>query len=98
MIPAALGFVVAALAVARVTRLITTDYLTAGPRGWIVRRLGVDHKLSYLITCQWCTSVWVALPVGFAWCGWSHITLWAGPGAALAMSQITGIMARGEDE
>lgn len=57
------SLVVAALAVARVTRFLTEDYLTVGYRRWVVTRWGPDGKMSYLVHCPWCTSIWVALPV-----------------------------------
>lgn len=57
------SLVVAALAVARVTRLLTEDFLTVGYRRWVVSRWGEESKMSYLVHCPWCTSIWVALPV-----------------------------------
>ncbi len=94
----ALAFVVTALATARITRIITTDYLTAGPRRWAITRLGVDSKLSYLITCQWCTSVWVGAAVApLAYWSWPHWWVQV-PLAALAVSQVAGLASRGEEE
>jgi hypothetical protein len=84
---------VTALAVARITRLITTDYLTAGPRSRLIRRLGVDHKVSYLITCPWCASVWVGAvvaPAAYWWGG--HAWFWL-PASALAYSHVAGLLA-----
>lgn len=57
------SLVVAALAVARITRFLTEDYLTVGYRRWVVTRWGPESKMSYLVHCPWCTSVWIALPV-----------------------------------
>lgn len=57
------SLVVAALAVARVTRFLTEDFLTVGYRRWVVTRWGPDSKMSYLVHCPWCTSIWIALPV-----------------------------------
>lgn len=48
--------------VARVTRFLNSDYLAADFRSWVMTRFG-DGKLYYLITCPWCASIWVALPV-----------------------------------
>jgi len=66
---------------ARVTRFITADYLAADFRAWIFRRFG-DGKLYYLVTCAWCTSIWVALPVSayVSWNEplWGFFGLWAG--------------------
>jgi Protein of unknown function (DUF1360) len=55
--------VVAALAVARVTRLLTEDRLTVGYRRWVVKKTGEQSLASYLAHCQWCTSIWVAIPI-----------------------------------
>lgn len=94
----ALAFVVTTLATARVTRIITTDYLTAEPRRWLITRLGVDSKISYLITCQWCTSVWVGAALApLPYWAWSHWWVQV-PLMALAASQITGVMSRGEED
>ncbi|SCK26967.1 Protein of unknown function [Streptomyces sp. WMMB 714] len=52
----------------RITRLITKDTLAAGFRSWTAQRFGDDSKFAYLVTCSWCTSVWVAaavVPVAF---------------------------------
>ena len=54
-----------------------------------------DHppKLAELITCPWCSSVWLAVPVAAG-------TLWGGsdwwfrfPAAALAFSAVAGFLA-----
>lgn len=57
------SLVVAALAVARITRLLVEDFLTVGYRRWVVTRWGPESKMSYLVHCPWCTSIWIALPV-----------------------------------
>jgi hypothetical protein len=58
-----LSVVMATLAVARLTRLLTEDQLTVKYRQWVVRRWGEDSLLSYFAHCQWCTSFWIALVV-----------------------------------
>lgn len=88
--------VVTALAVARVTRLIVADYITAKPRQRLVLRWGVHSMRSYLITCPWCMSLWVAAvaaPVAF----WFGDTAWYQvPALGLALSQTVGILTRGD--
>jgi hypothetical protein len=54
-------FFILGLATYRLTRLITTDTIFEGPR----ERLWAKYpphltKLGYLVTCNWCMSVWVA--------------------------------------
>lgn len=74
--------VVYALAVCRLTGLITTDAITARPRDAITARLDnqrVDpddhHWLTTLITCSWCASIWLAAVVApLAW--WYGTHLW----------------------
>jgi hypothetical protein len=45
----------------RLTRLITRDELLSGFRNWFwVKRPPETSKLGYLLTCEWCMSIWVA--------------------------------------
>lgn len=55
---ALLGFAI----VARVTRFLNSDYLAGDFRAWVMTRFG-DGKIYYLVTCPWCASIWIALPV-----------------------------------
>lgn len=55
---AVLGYLI----VARVTRFLNSDYLAADFRMWVKVRFG-DGKIYYLVTCPWCASIWVALPI-----------------------------------
>jgi uncharacterized protein DUF1360 len=57
------SLVVAALAVARLTRLVVSDKITVSIRQWVVRKWGADSFASYLFHCSWCMSLWLALPV-----------------------------------
>ena len=52
-----LALILAVLATYRVTRLATTDRILDVPREWIVARY---DRLGYLVTCDWCSSVWLA--------------------------------------
>lgn len=47
----------------RITRFIAKDTLAAGFRSWTAERFGDDSKLAYVVTCSWCTSIWVAAAV-----------------------------------
>ncbi|MFD8725385.1 hypothetical protein ACFV2H_47475 [Streptomyces sp. NPDC059629] len=44
----------------RITRFVVKDTLAAGFRIWVADRFGDESKLAYLVTCSWCTSIWVA--------------------------------------
>lgn len=90
------AWVVYALAVARVTGLVTQDQITEAPRNWLISRLPQTHfgaAVTDLVTCPWCASIWlaaIAAPLVW-WCGWS---LWLFiPALALAFSQIVGMLA-----
>jgi hypothetical protein len=52
--------VVAMLAVARLSMLLVDDKLTVAYRQWVVRRWGEESMPSYLVHCNWCTSIWIA--------------------------------------
>jgi len=66
-------FVVAALAAARITRLVTRDTITQPLRLWLINRAGVDTRLAELIQCDWCSGVWVSSAViGTTWAWGDH--------------------------
>lgn len=86
---------VIALATARLTRLVTTDKITETPRNALVRKLGAESKIAYLLVCDWCSSIYVA-PAVTALVWWQPAAVWGA--AALAASHITGYLAsRTED-
>lgn len=66
-------------ATCRLTRFITKDTLAAGFRSWIADRFGDDSKLTYLVSCSWCTSIWMAAAMTAA----MH---WAGGSLALQLT------------
>jgi len=91
-------FLVAALAVlatSRGTRFITQDFLTEDFRQWVVRRCGDEHKLSYLVHCQACASIWVAALVATLVC-WHGTPAWTWPLQVAAYSELTVLLARSE--
>lgn len=88
------------LAVARVTRLITTDVLFDAPRNWLTRRIlkgnpegSVRTALAYLIICSWCVSIYVGAAGAAAWYVWHGSMLFVVITAALAASYVTGFLA-----
>lgn len=89
---------VATLATYRLTRLVVSDEITAPLREKVIDRFGhpEDSKVSYLVTCPHCVSVYAALGISAA--------RMMGPSRsvdalveALAMSAITGMLAERED-
>lgn len=56
-----IDFFILALAVHRLTRLVTTDMVTERIREKIWSKYP-PHKggIGYLVTCNWCSSIWVA--------------------------------------
>jgi hypothetical protein len=123
--------VVYTLAVARVTRLVTADKLTEGPRerlivflwrrsmmptaraaiaagtctngvwgcadAWARRARADDAEpplLVYLLTCPWCVSVYVAALVAPVVYWWGDKPWFLVPAMALAMSHVTGLLAK----
>lgn len=89
--------VIYALAVARVTSLITLDEITHTARRRIVRSLPLRPWATwpeYLITCPWCASIWIgafAAPFVYWHVGSPWLQL---PALALAFSQVAGMTSR----
>ena len=88
------------LAVARVTRFITTDALFDGPRGWAVQKLinpgrarAARDKIAYLIVCDWCSSVYVGAGAAGAYWTWGETMPYMVICLALAASYATGLLA-----
>lgn len=85
--PSVMVLVLLALAVAKVTWLIVDAAITMSMRQWVVNRFGEDSKLSYLVHCPGCSSVWVAAPMT-AVTFWTQHPVWVGVLAFLAVSQV----------
>lgn len=73
-------FLIAALAVARLTRLVRDDTIFEGPRGWVYEWLsrqdrGVRHWLYTLLRCPWCVSGWLAAGATAAADHWYSVPL-----------------------
>lgn len=90
--------VIAALAVARLTRLVTTDRITERPRNWVLQRLKAESLTAYLIVCDWCASFYVGLGVA-AVGGLAGLWTWAWTvPLGLAFSYVAGWLASKEGE
>jgi hypothetical protein len=82
------------LATARITRLITSDRLTQAPRLWAAEKIEERAPmLFYLITCDWCASVYVGTAVAGAWAAWGDTLWFQVPALALGASYATGFLA-----
>lgn len=61
--------VLAVGAVARLTRLVTADKITEPLRDWTLARWArLDRTkepsgLAYLVTCPWCVSIYLSVPI-----------------------------------
>ena len=94
-IPAWLQLLIYALAVARVTGLITTDTITEEIRDGAIAWLDDRPKtlgayLATLITCPWCAGMWVSLLASPLVWFWGDSPVMLIPAIALAFSQVTG--------
>jgi hypothetical protein len=87
---------VAALATARLTRLVTRDRITHAVRRRILLRLYEDGLPAYMLVCDWCMSMYAGTAVA-AWTVWGPSwKLW--PLAVLAFSHTAGWLASKEGE
>lgn len=83
-----LGLTILALATARGTTLIVNDYITEPFRKAVQRRYGDESKLTYLVNCTYCTSVWVAAVAAATACLLLPISWWWVVPLTLAFSQV----------
>ncbi|MGW2210709.1 hypothetical protein [Streptomyces sp. NPDC001781] len=84
-------FLVSLGATCRITRFVTKDTLAAGIRIWTADRFGEESRPAYLVSCGWCTSIWVAAmvtPVAFLV---GDTLAFKIPAAALTLSYIAGV-------
>jgi len=75
----------------RLTRLVTTDDLLSPLRERLWRRYPPSTRLGYLVTCDWCTSVWVSTVLVIAYSIAPTTTTYAC--APFALSAAVGILA-----
>jgi hypothetical protein len=89
------SFVILALATYRITRLLTRDVITEGFRNWWWSKFPPIKGLGYLLTCEWCLSIWVAsLFVGFA----MITTVTIAVASVFALSAVAGLLTAYEDK
>lgn len=82
-------WIAATIATYRLTRLITADRITERLRIEVESRY---KMLGYLITCDWCLSIWIAPIVASVVHVWGDVAVVQIGVAALAMSAVTGLM------
>lgn len=80
--------VLATLATARGTRLITADVIFQPIRTWVVRGFGEESKAAYLVHCEACVSIWVGA-IAATWASLFTLPWWTWPLQAAAYSELT---------
>jgi hypothetical protein len=93
----AVPLLIYALAVARVTGLITLDSITEPARDALISWLDdrpktLGSSIATLITCPWCAGMWVAMVTAPLVWFWGHQPALLIPALALAFSQVTGMI------
>ena len=86
----AFWFVVNIAAVARLSRLIAMDTITAKPRNAIAQRF--EGSLVTLATCTWCLSIWFAAGATTLMCFDATRPWWLLIAAFLAISMFAGAL------
>jgi len=81
-------------ATVRLTRLVTADYLLHDVRDWLTERWGEDSHRAYLIGCDYCASMWLAVPTATVGWLWGDNRVVAIGLIALTASQIAGMLGK----
>lgn len=81
----------AILATARLTRLVTEDAVLDVPRAWMQRKGGA---LAYFVQCPWCVSIWLGGGVAAATYNWPQYAFVQVGLLGLAASHVTGLLAQ----
>jgi hypothetical protein len=79
-----------ALATYRLTRLVTADRIAEPVRNWVVERN--PGWAGYLVTCDWCLSIWVAPWPAVAAVLWPDNRAVLAALLALSASAVTGLL------
>lgn len=88
------AFLLALGVTCRITRFITKDTLAAGFRSWIGAHFGDDSRAAYLVSCGWCTSIWVATVTALYASYLGGSPWFQAPAAALTLSYLAGLASR----
>lgn len=104
MMPSVAVLVVATLAVARITTLVTHDEITRPIREFLIAKFNpysrTHRVLVYLlgapdgdaIGCPWCVSIWVGAIIATIAYSWGATPICSVIMLSLAMSQVTGMI------
>lgn len=93
----ALHVIILALATFRITRFVVIDELFAPVRDWIWKaKSPSDSYIGYFLTCPWCVSLWVSLPLVFLYALNPSLTILIG--CIFALSAISGLIAARLDD
>ncbi len=84
-----LSLILGFLACYRLTRLVTADQITLPIRTWVLDR---STWAGYLVTCDWCLSIWVAPWVASAVLFHSERAVVQVGLVALSASAVTGLL------
>jgi hypothetical protein len=85
-----LWLLINAFAVARVSRLIARDTITAGVRNRIQAR--AEGSLVNLVTCTWCLGIWLAAAATVLTCAASTRGWWLLIAGGLAVAELAGLL------
>jgi len=83
-------FVLLCLATFRLTRLFTDDAITLPLRS----RLEARRFVGYLVTCRWCLSIWLGIPLAVVATLWGDHSVIVAVLAGLSASAVTGLLSR----
>jgi len=62
-VSSAVSVITDTVATYRLTKLIMEDRITEDLRALIFDKFPRDSKMSYLLTCPWCVSVWAGMAI-----------------------------------
>lgn len=83
-----LHLLIDAVAAYRLTRLVVADSITEPLRDRVARFIRIHE----LVTCYWCSGMWVGAGVGMA--RWAVPTLWNPAAWALTVAAAAALLAR----
>ena len=87
----AVTFIILALAIFRLTRVIVVDEIFSDLRDRIWEKFPPETSyVGFFFTCEWCVSMWVALPTVLLYALYPSITLTVG--CIFALSAVSSLI------